>query len=101
MKKKKEKLHAFAHIRNSWSINPRTRVKESKKGYRRNDKHKGGAFQYEKDHLFSLPIHRPIIRSVIERSLEAIAEHYDNLCLIDQGSVVPLNDKRIKRSDAA
>ncbi len=61
MKKKKEKLHVFSHIRNSWSMNPRTRVKESKKVYRRKDKHKGGAFDHEKDHLFSLPIDRTII----------------------------------------
>lgn len=56
MKKKNEKLHAFAHIRNAWSMNPRTRVKASKKVYSRKNKYKGGAFQQEKDHLFSLPI---------------------------------------------
>lgn len=51
-KKKKEKLHAFAHVRQTWSINPRTRVKESKKVYSRKHKHKGGMFEQGTDLLY-------------------------------------------------
>lgn len=56
MKQKKKKLHAFAHIRNSWTMNPKTRIKESKKIYNRKQKYKdkGGTFQYEREPLFSL-----------------------------------------------
>lgn len=92
MKKKKEKLHAFAHIRNSWTINPRTRVKESKKAYNRKNKHKGGAFNYEKDHLFSLP-YRATDYDIRE-------ERCDISFLVDPSSSLPSTDRKIRRSGA-
>ncbi len=46
MKTKFTQVEAMKSVRKSWDFNPAPRVVPSKKGYRRNDKHKGKSYDY-------------------------------------------------------